>query len=222
MIDTLLKQYDAQSIIDTLEPHVNDTRRTRIEDTLQKRIHALQIAVESPSDIHNALAIVRTSEAMGLNNVHIINPENRAVKARRITQGSFRWVNLNVHKKTEDYIKLMRQNNILIAGAVVDAEKTIYDVPVDKPICILFGNEHSGLSELAKQSCDMLFTLPMFGMSESLNLSVAAGMSIFELQRRKRKMMPRSTDLSEKEYLEEKALYYLRVSPAKLLQKIFL
>ena len=83
-------------------------------------------------------------------------------------------------------------------------------LPLDHPICFLFGNEKEGISDEAKKGCDLLFRVPMFGMVESYNLSVAAAITLYDYLRKKRKKLQRNGDLDLQEMIEEKARFYVR------------
>ena len=206
----LLNRYGKDAIIEGIKPLLTDERKLRIDEILGKRIHGVQLAVEAPYDIHNALAIMRTGEAFGANQLHIIAEEIAKEHGKRIMQGTSRWSHIQRYKSFLDFYKWKDSSNrdFKIAGAVVDGTMSLEEIPLDKPLCLLFGNEHRGLSDVAKESCDYLFTIPMCGMVESLNLSVAASISLYETQKRYREFHDVETDLTNEEISLEKAWYY--------------
>lgn len=175
---------------------------------LSKRIGSVQVALEAPYDIHNGLAVVRTAEALGVSTIHFINAIMKKGQGKNTTKGTLKWIHLHRHESFPSFVKA--KGEALLVGACAHGEVSLEELPVDRPLCFLFGNEKEGLSTEAKKECDLLFSVPMFGMVESLNLSVAAGISLYGYLQRKRKEIKRDGDLSDEEILEEKAHFYVR------------
>ena len=205
--------------LEKLAPYVTKARKARIEVVLTHRINSVHLAVEAPSDPHNAAAIVRTSEAMGALHMHVIKAEGKALTAKRTTQGSYRWMRTYHHQDLSAFKKMLPEN-IMIAGAVMKEGLPLEALPLDQPICLLFGNEHRGLSEEAKQLCDTPFHIPMYGMSESLNLSVSAAISLYSILKRKRELLKDQSDLTELELKQLRFDYYLNSVPKRLAKEL--
>ena|SRR3990167_3164456 len=216
----LLKRYDSDTIVDCLTPYITTKRKQRIDMVLDHRLHNIQLAIESPSDINNALAAVRTGEALGVDTIHLISPEGEAVAARTITQGACYWVDMVFHDSLPDFLTLMKQQNYFLAGAVITAPLSLSSVPIEKPLCIMIGNETRGLSADAQAACDMTYCIPMFGMSESLNLSVSAAISLYEMTSRKRLQLAHTTDLQPQQRRYYQAKYYLNSVESRLAEGV--
>jgi tRNA (guanosine-2'-O-)-methyltransferase len=90
------------------------------------------------------------------------------------------------------------------------------DVPVDRPLCLVFGNEQAGLSPRARAACDLLFRIPMHGMAESLNLSVAAGIALYALLDRRRAAIGAAGDLSAEQLADLRARWYAKAVDPRL------
>ncbi len=206
---TLLQQFSPTSIIDALEPFVTQARQQRIKHVISGRLKGIQLAIECPSDINNALAAIRSCEAMGISTIHIIDPEGDARYARSVTQGAVYWVNLHFHESLDAFLSTIRSEEMLLAGAIMGGDIELAETPIDKPICYILGNEQRGLSQLAIEACDILYRIPMVGMSESMNLSVCAAITIYDTSTRKRKLINANSDLSAAEQLSTRARYYL-------------
>jgi len=209
-IADILTQYTPEKVIEVISEHLTDRRKERIELLLNQRIQSIHVAVESPVDIHNALAIVRSSEALGVNNVHIIDWKKKRNQGRQTMKGSQRWSSVRYHKDIDNFLERIESKNLILAGACVESSVKLEELPVDRPICLLFGNEHEGLSSQALERCAIRYTIPMFGMSESFNLSVSAAISLYSLTRRKRENLGSPGDLSPEETVLQKATYFLR------------
>lgn len=215
-LQSLYQQYPHALIVKKLSPYITDKRKERIEEVLCRRLSEITVAIECPSDINNALAIVRSAEVFGITTVHLIAPEHEAVAARAITQGAFYWVNVQFHQSLTDFIQVIRQTTIRLVGAVVDTNKTLGSLTVETPICLLLGNEARGLSDEAKAACDGFYTIPMCGMTESLNLSVSAAVSLYDLTERKRMALGKHSDLSNTKQMAIRAQYYLNSVSTRL------
>lgn len=208
-IQHLLDEYGSNKIVEVLSPYVTENRRGRIECVIQGRLQNVQLAIEAPSDINNALAAIRTSEALGVSKVHLISPEGNAGAARAVTQGAIYWIEVIFHNSLTDFLQCMQQQQMQLAGGAVTATMSLDKIPVQKPLCLLMGNEQRGLSVAAKNACDIEYRIPMFGMTESFNLSVSAALSLYEVTKRKRELLKASSDLLPDESQALRARYYL-------------
>jgi tRNA (guanosine-2'-O-)-methyltransferase len=212
----LLSEHPEQYIIDTLQPYLTDARRERIDAVIECRLNSIQLAIECPSDINNALAAIRTCEALGISHIHIIKQESSAVAIKNITQGAFYWVNVHFYKTMDDFLIFANNEKLQLAGGTVTSEQTLNDIPVETPLCILIGNEQRGLSQQAQQACQYPYKIPMHGMSESMNLSVSAAISLYDVSCRKRQRLGRNGDLSQQQQAHLRAQYYLHSTETRL------
>ena len=217
MVEQIINRYGASFIIEKLAPFVTDLRQQRILHVLSHRLHSIRIAVETPADIHNALAIVRSAEVFGIMDVTLIQPENTAAGIRGITQGAFEWTHISYDNTLEHFIKKIKRQPIKLAGACLTSDLPLDKLPVNEPLCLLFGNEHLGLSAKAKAACDYIFHIPMVGMTESLNLSVAAAISLYDISKRKRQTLKQNGDLTDTQFKYYQACYYLKSVNPKMI-----
>lgn len=203
----LTEAHTATHIAETLTPYVTEVRRGKIERLLDRRLPQIQVAIEAPSDPHNAAAVVRTAEALGVLDVHLVASERRALHAKNTTQGAFRWVRTHHHDHLSDFLGRDSLRGVSMFGAWMDAERTVEELPVDRPICVVFGNETRGLSPEARDACEGGFRIPMVGMSESLNLSVSAAITLYDLTSRHRAAGAVGLDAAAREEL--RARHYM-------------
>lgn len=208
MITEILKTYPTSQIVEVLAEFLTQERMEGIDRVLRRRMNSVQVALEAPYDIHNGLAVVRTAEALGMSRVHFIRALMKKGQGKNTTKGTLKWVHLMRHETMGSFIE--SKGEALVVGACADGKVPLEELPTDCPLCFLFGNEKEGLSKEAKENCDVLFSVPMYGMVESLNLSVAAGISLYDYLKRKRGVLGREGDLSDEEILEEKAHFYVR------------
>ncbi|MBT7461520.1 MAG: hypothetical protein HN685_02420, partial [Waddliaceae bacterium] len=119
IFDSLIENYTAEDIIRALSPCFTEERIKRIAGTIENRMSSIHVAIEEPYDIHNALAVVRSAEALGVNTVHIINPIIRKrTSGKKTMQGTDRWAECYRHPSLEAFSSASR--GLIIAGACVD------------------------------------------------------------------------------------------------------
>lgn len=219
-LDRYIDAVGAARVIEGIGPFLSEARASAIERVVAGRLGSVHVAVEQPEDPYNAAAVVRTAEALGILNVHVVGVEHGALHARRTTQGSFNWVHTRHHVDLESLLALLRERGVQLFGAAMDGECTLEELPVDAPFCLLFGNEARGLSSAARAACARSFRVPMVGMSESLNLSVSAAISMYVTGGGRRRLLGRAGDLDADAALREKARYYARSVDLRLLQAL--
>lgn len=216
----ILAAHSAEYIIEQLDPFVTDRRKERINAVIDARLSSIQLAIECPSDINNACAAMRTCEALGISTIHLISPQGSANAIKQITQGAFYWIDVIYHTSLEAFLTHTHAENLQLTGGAVTATQTLSDVPVDKPLCIIIGNEQRGMSIEAQNACNYLYKIPMFGMSESMNLSVSAAISLYDTSKRKREQLGKTGDLSNEQATRTRAKYYLNSVNRRLIEGI--
>jgi tRNA (guanosine-2'-O-)-methyltransferase len=215
-LEAIVARHDPSRVVEVLSSYLTEARRARIDEVLSARIDGVAVAVEAPSDPHNAAAVVRTAEALGALHVHVIAAERRALHARAVTQGAYHWVQTEEHADLAAFVAQMRAQGRQLWGAAMDGSVPLGRIPTDAPMCLLFGNETRGLSAAAREACDGIFHVPMTGMSESLNLSVTAAISLHDVLGRRRQHGRRG-DLSGRRLEAMRARYYAHSVDPRLL-----
>lgn len=203
------------AVVEALRPYLTEPRRTRIDAVIAGRMQGVHVAIEAPSDPHNAAAVVRTAEALGALGVHVIAAEGKALHAKSTTQGAYHWVHTEHHASLSAFVSMMRAQGRRLYGAAADGDLTVEQIPIEGPVCLVLGNEQRGLSKEVRVACEGCFRIPMFGMSESLNLSVSAAIGLHDVLRRRRALVgPSDLPLAQADRL--RALYYLRSVDSRL------
>ncbi len=177
--------------------NTHQLRLQRIRAALEQRLFHVRVAVESVYHRHNVSAILRTVDSMGIHHVHLV--EGHFKPAKGAARGSDRWLNLH---REPDPVTAIR--NIKAAGFRVyiadlsDDAVPPEEVPLDKPVCLWFGAELAGVGPEARAAADGVVTVPMRGLAQSLNVSVAAALTMRPVAERARAMGPQ-TLLSDEE-----------------------
>jgi tRNA (guanosine-2'-O-)-methyltransferase len=148
----------------------------------------LIVILEDIHDPHNAAAVWRSSDAFGVKKVCLIFDKEIRFNPKRVGKTSSssanKWIDFEIFKSIEECIKKIKNEGYKIYATVLDKEaESLTDVKFNKKTALMFGNEHRGLSKMAIKLADKKIYIPMRGMVQSLNLSVTAGICLYEYTR---------------------------------------
>ncbi|MFH1195920.1 MAG: TrmH family RNA methyltransferase [bacterium] len=177
-----------------------ERRLKRLEETLIRRQHALTVVLENIHDPHNVSAIFRTCDAAGVPLVHLLYTIEKFPGVHRISSASgHKWVEREKHKDTTKCFEKLRENGFKIyASLLSDQAMNLYDIDLTQKVALVFGNEHRGVSKESEELADEVFYIPMNGMIQSLNVSVATAVTLYEAYRQRFiKGMYESPDIPE-------------------------
>jgi tRNA (guanosine-2'-O-)-methyltransferase len=195
-IERLIDRYGPESVCTALEPMLTPERIARIDHVLSARLASIATAVEDTYDPHNAAATIRTSEALGLQELHVIEPGERFSATKGVTRGAHRWIDLHRWPAADACVHALHARGFRVYATLPDpGAVSIEDVDVSTPLAVLFGNEHAGVSPAAVAASDGAITVPMFGFTESYNLSVTVGLAMSRLAARRRAHLGAPGDL---------------------------
>jgi tRNA (guanosine-2'-O-)-methyltransferase len=195
-IDRLIDAHGPAVVTAILEPMLTPERIARIDVVLAARLESVIPIVEDTHDPHNAAAAIRTTDALGLCELHVIEPAERFSASSGVTRGSHKWIELRRHACANDAVAALHARGFVVYATSAAAPLSIDDVPIDRPIAVAFGNEHAGLTAEAVAACDGALAVPMFGFVESLNLSVTVALAMSTLAKRRRTYLGATGDLS--------------------------
>jgi tRNA (guanosine-2'-O-)-methyltransferase len=186
-------------------------RREKIDKTLIHRQPTLTVVLENIHDPHNVSAILRSCDAVGILQVHLLyTVEEFPEIANTASSGSHKWLELIRHNSVESCFSVLHSEGFRILATRIDPNaKSLYGNDFTEPTVFVLGNEHRGISKETAALADQQIYIPMMGMAESLNVSVASAVCLFEaFRQRKVKGMYDSQQLSP-EILRSKKLEWL-------------
>ncbi|WKZ68375.1 MAG: TrmH family RNA methyltransferase [Melioribacteraceae bacterium] len=166
---------------------LTEKRLSKLKNALNQRQFSLGVILENIHDPHNVSAIFRTCDAVGIHKVSLIYNLEKYPKISKVTSASaFKWVKKEKYSSVEECFNTYKQNGFKIYTSLLD-EKSInmYDIDFTEKSVIVLGNESRGVSKEAVQFADSTFYIPMRGMVQSLNVSVAAAVTLYEAQRQR-------------------------------------
>jgi len=198
--------------------YVTQNRAVRIQEAAQRRTRYITIALEDVYQSLNAGAIVRSCESMGIQDMHCIMYGNQFVVKKDIDQGASKWLTLHEYRNispevqtpTATCINTLKKNGYKIVGTSPHAVMTLSEVPIDQKLALLFGTELMGLTNESMEHADYLVKIPMYGFSESFNVSVSVALCLYDFTTRLRASTI-EWQLSKQEQ-EELVLSWLRQS----------
>lgn len=186
-------------------------RNTKTEKRLEKitrvvssRQHSLTVVMENIHDPHNVSAIFRTCDAVGIPKVKLIyNFESFPRIGKKSSASAFKWVEKDKYKSVEScYQELKNQGFKIFASSLTDHSKSLYELDLTQKAAIVVGNEHRGVSDEAAKLADDVFLIPQYGMVQSLNVSVATAVILYEAMRQRLEKGMYSKSELDKEKLE--------------------
>jgi tRNA (guanosine-2'-O-)-methyltransferase len=162
-----------QEVIRALEPFVTDERRQRLQQVFDARVGSLTVLMDAPHDPHNGAAVLRTCDAFGLPELHIVPRGEAPLFGRSVARGSGRWVDVVVHTSVQDAVAQLRARDFTLVATRADGELLPEDLATIPRLALLVGNEHDGLTAELAAAATRSVRVPMRGFVESLNVSVA-------------------------------------------------
>jgi tRNA (guanosine-2'-O-)-methyltransferase len=178
-----------------------EKRLEKITRVIKSRQQSLTVVLENIHDPHNVSAIFRTCDATGIPKVNLIyNLESFPRIGKKSSASAFKWVDKAKFKSVDECYADLRNNGYKIfASSLTENSKNLYKLDLTQKAAIVVGNEHRGVSETAAKLADEVFLIPQFGMVQSLNVSVATAIIVYEaLRQRLKNGMYDKSELDEK------------------------
>ncbi len=199
-----------------------DLRKERIEQVLAGRTRTLTVVLDRLEDSFNMAAVLRTCEGLGLQEVHVIrnalvpwNPNGK------VTQGCDKWLDLTEHRDFATCAAHLKARGFtVLASAMKEGGKSLFDLRFDGKLALVFGNERYGVSEEVLAGVDGVFWIPMSGFTQSFNISVAVAATLSRAMSWRLEHGRSGGDLTPEEHAQLKARFYrLSVKQRKKIYK---
>lgn len=177
-----------QQVLDAFYNMISESKQERYDSIAANRTKYITVVMENLIKDHNASAVLRSCDCFGIQNLHAIEKNVRYAIQRDIAKGAGTWVDLHSHSEGENpsitCLKQLKEEGYQIVSTSPHTEMTVREVPLDKPIALVFGTEVSGISKEVAAMSDYLVRLPMYGFTESFNVSVSAALALSRLRER--------------------------------------
>ncbi|OGU11911.1 MAG: RNA methyltransferase [Ignavibacteria bacterium GWB2_35_12] len=165
-----------------------EQRIKRLKDVLSKRQTTLTVVLENINDPHNLSAALRSCDAVGIYEVCLVYYGGQPFPklGAKSSASARKWIHIRKYKSVEDCFAELRKEDKKIYTTHMSKESvSLYDLKLTQPTALVFGNEHSGVSEEAVNLADGNFLIPQVGIIQSLNISVAVAVSVYEAFRQR-------------------------------------
>jgi len=156
-------------------PRLTEHRKEWMERVLANRTRHFTMVLEDLFDPHNISAVIRTAEVYGLQDVHVIEEINQYRINKSILKGSFKWLSVYLYKNRMRCLESLKAKGYQIAVASTNTTNTILNLDLTKPTAFYLGTEFKGNHPDTLAKADVEFILPQYGVTESMNVSVAGG-----------------------------------------------
>ncbi|MGC9529325.1 MAG: TrmH family RNA methyltransferase [Candidatus Bipolaricaulaceae bacterium] len=195
---------------------VTEWRRRRIDQVVQARLAGLAVVCENLHNPHNAAAILRTCEALGVLNVYVVEEDRPFSPARGVTQGAEKWVRVHRFRRVERALGAIAQAGYALYAAVPgEGGLCPEELPCAQPLALAFGAEDAGLSDQLMAAAAGTFHIPMWGFTQSLNVSVAAAIAVYVCGQARRRGLGDRGDLDPAEAASLRGRYRDLSIPAR-------
>lgn len=164
-------------------------RERRLRDILDKRQCDLTVVLENVSDPHNISAVMRTCDAVGVQDIYVLNTKISKHKkwGARSSSSAVKWLTVRQYTDASAcFAELRKKFPLILTTHLSSSASSVYDIDFTRPVALVFGNEHDGVSEEIRALADGNFAIPQVGMTRSLNISVACAVSLYEAFRQKK------------------------------------
>ncbi len=198
-------------ILEHIWPLLTPERRGRIEKVVQARCFSNVVVLENIYDRGNASAVMRSAEAFGLAQIHLIELGDKFKESQRTTAGADKWVELKKWKSTKDCLRALKaQGKQIVVTHLDSTSKPIAQVDFSKPTALVLGNEKDGVSAEMIEAADHRVLIPMEGFVQSYNISVAGALCFYQMYLSRQASAGQNGDLTPAEQKILKAIYSLR------------
>lgn len=170
---------------------MNPHREQKIRSVIRHSQPDLTVVLENIFDPLNISAVLRSCDAVGVREVFVLYTRKYLDKrglilGKRTSGGTFKWIDVYLFEDLEECFKRVRERyGRILATSLGERSQTLYELDLTQPTALLFGNEDEGVSPEALALCDGNFIVPQSGFAESLNISVACALSLYEARRQR-------------------------------------
>ena len=184
----MTKQYNDDAELCAAEREITPERLERLQEVLVKRQKGLTLVLSNIHDPHNVSAIYRSCDAFGVPEVHLYYTDTAFPALSRRSSGSARkWVDTIRHRSREELLAALRGQGMQILSTSCSPQARALDAyDFTRPTAVIMGNEHSGVSAELACAVDGELYIPMYGMIQSFNVSVAAAIILAEAARQRK------------------------------------
>lgn len=184
---------------------ISENKRQLFDRLVQYRTRHIAVVLENIYQSHNASAVLRSCDCFGVQDVHVVEDRNPFNPAGDVAVGSSKWVDYYKHSDIRSaYQHLHEKGYRIVATLPHENDTMIGDLDISQPVALVFGTELTGLTQEAINGADGYVKIPMYGFTESFNISVCAALSLYSTTERMRRDATIQWQMSQEEQLTQK------------------
>lgn len=201
-----------ERLYEALSELFSENKRNLFDRLVQHRTRHIAVVLEDIYQSHNASAVLRSCDCFGVQDVYVVENRNPFNPAGDVAVGSSKWVDYYKHRDIKEAYKQLHDKGYRIIATLPHENDTmIGDLDLSTPVALVFGTELTGLTNEAVEGADGYVKIPMYGFTESFNISVCAALSLFSTTERIRRDPTIHWQMSAEEQLELKLYWSLQV-----------
>lgn len=173
---------NSDQVLESVDSYIMESRKSRFVNAVNNRSYAVCLVVEGLSDFGNVSAVFRSADALGIQSLHVVscNSSKRYRENRHVSMGAEKWLDIELWDSTKECFEVLKSRGYRIATTHVGMDAvSVHDMDWTCPTAIVLGNEKRGISDEALSLSDLHCSIPMRGMVDSFNVSVAAGILMY-------------------------------------------
>lgn len=209
-----LERESPEAVIRALEPFVQRRRKDRMRSVLERRLSSVRTVFDNPHDPHNGAAVIRSSEAFGVQTLHMLTEHESFLMADSVARGAQRWVDVFVHREAKELVQTLQAGGYELVQARADGELLPSDLAEIPKLALVLGNEHHGVGPVLGEGCKRSVRIPMRGFVESLNVSVVCATLLAYATAGRPGDLPEA----ERRRLYARGLYFSATHPNEILE----
>ena len=184
-IESIITEQD-RALLRYFNSFISEHKLDLFDKILKQRTRHLTVVLEDIFQPQNASAVLRTCDCTGVQDIHIVEERNVYNVNPEVAMGSTKWLNLHKYDNGENrilsaYEKLRKQGYRIVATTPHTNDCTLEELPLDQKTALVFGTELNGLTDTAIENADAYVRIPMYGFTESYNISVSAALTLYTL-----------------------------------------
>lgn len=196
-------------LLERFYEHISENKKEKFDSIILDRTKHVTVVMENIFQPHNTAAVLRSCDCFGVQDLHVIENSNTYTPNKEIDMGSSKWLSVNRYNQKEentiDCLNTLKAKGYKIIATTPHTNDCMIDeLPIDQPVALLFGTEATGLTETAMEHADAFVRLPMYGFTESYNISVSVALALFSVTEKMRKTEGLDWQLTEEQQIQTK------------------
>lgn len=175
---------DDKELLTYLKSYVTENKLQVFDKVLQHRTQHLTVILEDIYQSHNASAVLRSCDCFGVQDLHIVEVNHNYTVNKKVVKGSAKWIDRHHYDNTASAYTHLKEKGYKIVATSPHAEMTLENLPLDDKVALVFGTEKEGISDYAGEEADYKIRIPMYGFTESFNISVSAAICLNQITTR--------------------------------------